>query len=483
MRACNVTLVGAAAQAALARLSVDAGQQTSTIRIKRFSALSSDRRALYLPKRDHHLLRVRPDRIDEVANGTNPDSIWLEHPERNAFVYGSLNTAEGLEHFERLLVETQACSERSMCWFIAMAEALFPYVRENCPARFITVHIGPSQSGKTTGAQRFTLLQGLGDVKGDWSVAALANMPDPGLLVLDNKEQANFKQDLVDYGLFLATGAERGRSTQDGQLRKAPSGRPVCVITTIEGVNKTEFRKRCIYVQYGVAGNRLRRGAIEQEITKRRDEICSALTKVLQRYLAIREQERETPHPIPEFDEHFAELCYLLWAYADVSAKPSGWADTIIADWARIIGEHEDEDDSELEEPIWTVLKSAGLYDLGSVKSILYQGQPGKLYETECGTLLGALKYLRRDHVSLPSTPKGLSNRLNSTSFHSFVYLTPERAPDLLRRSANRRPIGFFVPNDDVTIAEPPTAIPSSSELAEAVPHIAPYDDDDDNDG
>jgi len=81
------------------------------------------------------------------------------------------------------------------------------------------VLIGPTQQGKTSGVQRFTLLHGLGLVKGDYTVGALAGLGDIGLLVLDNKEQANFTQELIDFCLFLATGAERGRSQVDGRLR------------------------------------------------------------------------------------------------------------------------------------------------------------------------------------------------------------------------------------------------------------------------
>jgi hypothetical protein len=99
---------------------------------------------------------------------------------------------------------------------------------------------------------RFTYLHGLGDVLGDFSVAALANSGDIGLLVMDNREQQNFTQELIDFCLFLATGAERGRSYSDGTLRPRLNGRPVGVITTIEGVVKAELQARCVEVQYGV---------------------------------------------------------------------------------------------------------------------------------------------------------------------------------------------------------------------------------------
>jgi hypothetical protein len=104
------------------------------------------------------------------------------------------------------------------------------------------VHQESTQQGKTTGAKRFILLHGLGDVTGDGSVAALANEPDQGLLVLDNKEQTNFDKRLIDYCLFLSTGGTRKRSSSDGtSTRSTNTFRPVGVITTIEGVFKAEL--------------------------------------------------------------------------------------------------------------------------------------------------------------------------------------------------------------------------------------------------
>ena len=103
----------------------------------------------------------------------------------------------------------------------------------------------------------------------------------------------DFAQPFIDYLLFLATGAERGRSQADGQLRVGRT-RPVGVITTIEGIFKAELRKRCVDVQYGVPGPRLPRAPIEREIKERRHEIGSAMMAVLGRYLEIKDDRRET---------------------------------------------------------------------------------------------------------------------------------------------------------------------------------------------
>jgi hypothetical protein len=117
-------------------------------------------------------------------NGNNPDQVWVEHPMSDPPHYPPVSMdyqhfQSTLDEFERLMVQTQSCRTEAMRWLVAMHEGLFPYIRDAFPARFILVHIGPSQSGKTSGAQRFTLLQGLGPVTGDFSVAALGKCPIP----------------------------------------------------------------------------------------------------------------------------------------------------------------------------------------------------------------------------------------------------------------------------------------------------------------
>src|SRR5712692_7319427 len=300
MKACGVSTLDRAAQAAIQRIQVEAEKNSSLIRLRRFSALSQDGLSLYIPVRDDggNILKITADSITHVPNGDNEDSVWVEHPYQNAFTYSGDDPKEGLADFERLLVNTQACKVPEMKWLVAMHEGLFPFIREECPARFIMVHIGPSQqAGKTSGAQRFTLFHGLGEVKGDYTVAALANQGDIGLLVMDNKEQANFTRELIDFCRFLATGAERGRSNAEGGVR-VNSSRPVGVITSIEGAWKEELQNRCVEVEYLIKGKPTKRGPIEREILQLRDKMASAIVPVLQRYLQIKQENRPSPNPV-----------------------------------------------------------------------------------------------------------------------------------------------------------------------------------------
>lgn len=465
LETCNITLASSIARATVQRLRVEAANDAHKFTLQRFAALSRDATRLYVPLGGGDVLRITKDGVESHPNGETDDSLWVEHAMGEALKYELAEDPKvGLGHFERLLVETQACRVSAMSWFVAMHEGFFPFIRELCPARMLVVHRGSSQAGKTSGAQRFTLLHGLGDVKGDYSVAALSSLGDIGLLVLDNKEQANFPRELIDFCLFLSTGADRGRSYKDGGLRTSAS-RPVGVITSIEGVFKAELQNRCVNVEYDRNGSTaLRRGPIEREIQELRHLIGSAMMPVLRRYFEISAEGRTTPNPKPEYEEHFSALCNLLRAFGDVAGKPSGWAEEIIAAWDQTLRDEEPEDD-ELESLIAGVLDSAGSSGsngpldcagdpgpFGSIGEIVFHGQRGTLYRTEAARLLRHLHHLG-GRMQIPRNASGLSHRLKSSRFTAFQVLFPETAPEVpeMKRTRKGRPIGFFVPDDDVT--------------------------------
>lgn len=454
LEACKASSLSPAAHVAIQRLIVEAAKQASTVHMRRFSAMSHDGERLYVPVQGGGLLQITANQVTVVPNARNQDSIWVEHPRNEPLKYTTADPKDGLERFERLVVETQACRVPEMRWLVAINNTLYPYVRDLSPARFILIAIGKSQQGKTSGQQRFTLLHGLGEVMGDYTVAALGNLPDPGLLVIDNKEQANFTQPLIDFCLFLATGAQRGRSNSDGKIRVSGS-RPVAVITSIEGVFKDELRKRSVEVGYEVSdGQHARRWSIESEIQQHRHVIGSALMMVLQRYLTISKERRPTPNPIPQFEEHFTFLCDLLRAYGEVAGRPPEWAESIIGVWATTIQQQDaDENESELEQPLLRVLDEArnGAYEGDFAEMHLtYKGQHGSLLVAECAAVLTAIQRLQLRDRDLPRTANGLSRRLRSNTFKSFQVLDANIAPELpdLKRTARKRPIGFFVPDD-----------------------------------
>jgi hypothetical protein len=449
LQACNVSMHSQAARAAIQRVQVEAAKKAGQMQLRFFSALSRDSSRLYIPCAAGKLLLITADGITCAKNGENQDHFWVEHPNGGPLQHSSVDVATGLAHFERLLVETQACTLSAMRWLVAMHAGFFPYVRDSCPGRFLLELIGPAQSGKTSGAQRFTLLQGLGDVKGDFSPAALSALGDIGLLVLDNREQANFTQPLIDFCLFLATGAERGRAEVDGRLRTSRGGRPVAMITTIEGVVKAELQERCVEVQYGVSGQKLLRAPIEREISELRHEIQSAMIQVLARYFQFRGQRPVTVNPVPNFEEHFTTLCDLLRAFGEIAGKPPEWADEIIHVWnATILSADEQEDD--LEHPITRVINECvSTWPDTRLKEELftYEGLNGELYVTTARDLLTFLQKLNLRNLALPQNAQGLSRRLKSCRFSSLKFL-PTDTPGVagLKRTSGKKPIGFFRP-------------------------------------
>jgi hypothetical protein len=461
LEVCGVSTVLQPARIGIHRLIVQARKRASQIQSLRFSALSQDRSQIYIPISGGKLLQISANAIQLAPNGSNESRFWIRHPKDDPFQYAAVDPQTGLADFERLIVDTLSCKHPQMRWFVAMHAGLFPFVRDLCTARFILVHQGSTQQGKTTGAKRFILLHGLGDVTGDGSVAALSNEPDQGLLVLDNREQANFSQRLIEYCLFLSTGGTRKRSSSDGSSTRSTNiFRPVGVITTIEGVFKAELEMRCVEMEFAVNGQKIGREQIETEILERRHSMNSALVAVLQRFLSIKAEHRETPNPRPDFAGHFTTLCDLLRAFGCVAGKPTEWAEEMIRDWDRIIRRPDaDQEESELEYPIREILLGSDSFlpqdDIRRRDKVKIQGREGALYIVhQCAFLLKKLQEQPALRRSVPVTANGLSKRLSSERFCSLKVVKEMDAPEHkeLKRTASRRPIGFFIPNDEVTV-------------------------------
>jgi hypothetical protein len=170
---------------------------------------------------------------------------------------------------------------------------------------------------------------------------------------------------------------------------------------------------------------------------------------VLQRYLQIKGENRPTPNPIPQFEEHFTALCNLLWAFGDVAGKPEGWAESIMAAWDKVLGEC-DEPENELEQPMLEVFKRNRL---AGRKPVTLNNQHGTLHITTARELLTMLRALEQRDLQLPKNESGLSRRIKSGRFTSITVLDQDNAPDMpeLRRKGRLRPLGIFIADDEVT--------------------------------
>ena len=451
-----------------------------TFKLRKFSALSKDETQLYVPLMGSaKLLRVSADGITFPDNGTNADCYWVEHPnldpEAEPFDYKEADPKTGLATFERLIVGNLACRVPEMQWFVAMEECLFPYLREVCHDRVITHHEGPTGSGKTSGAELPCLLLGL-EPTGDTTAAVLNRIGDCGLLVMDNKEQANMKTGFTDFVLFLATPTLRARCSGDG-YRTSNRHRPVGVLTSIEGAYKAEAIDRLVEISFN-AHERDRatfdKRRVRAEIKRLRNVIVSALMVVLRRYFQIEQERRAIPVPkeLERFGENFIALVVLLFAYADVAGKPSGWADSIIDGWKRAIQSRE-RDGDEVEYHVTKFLRLNGDDALSEAtgnknldafivacKKVTYGHQTGSLTVTTCDQLLDWLKMQDRYNESMPKNSRGLGKRLRSVRSQAFQVLDEDSGLKELRRTKAQRFIGFFEPDDEQAATPKAAAVP-----------------------
>ena len=145
------------------------------------------------------------------------------------------------------------------------------------------------------------------------------------------------------------------------------------------------------------------------------------MAAVLQRFLSIRAQKRPTPNPFAgNYDAHFTALCDLLRAFEELTGKPGGWSDSIIAAWERNIGLRDvDSEDSEYEYHIRTILhENRG--DVTRLDDVRIRGEAGTLYVFQCGFLRAELAKLPGLLQTLPKNVHGFSNRLSTESFQSL---------------------------------------------------------------
>ncbi len=483
----------------MAKLVIDrlidwARSKAGQFKLRKFSAMSHDGKRLYVPLKDStKLLRVTTDGTVVVENGTNEDCLWIEHPEGEPLDFAATDLKAGLAEFEHLIVNSLACRVPEMRWFVAMVEALFPFVRDLFSARFITVHTGSAGSGKTTGAEFISRLHGLGEVKGDWTVPALDRLGDIGLLVMDNREQANMWQSYIDFLLFLATGAARGRCAGDG-VRKGNGHRPIGAITSIEGAYKAELQDRCVEVEYNaheLERAKFPQDAIRRAITQNRHRMLSALVPVLQQFLKINQEGRTAPVPesLARFSGNFTAVCNLLRAYAVIAEKPADWSEGIIEKWIETITieSHEAAGD-ELETLIQQFLRVLAQEPIPgtngtardpktyveSENSVQHKGQKGWLTVTTCEQLMEWFHTQDRHSKVIPKNTVGLGRRVRSLKSRTFKVLHENNAPELpqLKRKNSQRFIGFFEPDDETVkpAAAKPVAPPRPEPAAAVTP-------------
>ena len=445
----------------------------TTLKFRSFSAIEDGN--LFIPITNNRLLKISADGIEEIPNGSNQDGIYIEHPTGEPFNYqADADVQQGLRLFEELVVETQATENPSHKWLVGMRLGLFPYIRHLVGRRQITNIRGSSQHGKTTGTERFTRLHGLGELKGNVSVPYLQRCGDNGLLAIDNREQSTLDDQWIMYLLFLATGAEAGRATQSGGLIRW-TDRPLCVVTSIEGVARTELANRTLSIEYRLSETtkRLDEQRLIGQIEGNRNLILSALMKVFVLYFQQRNSVPSFKPFSPNFREDFDTNIGLLLAYAEATGREKSWAEFILHQWQAGQEQETEETSSELaplltymidsyesaREATYTTMQSA-MASSAFLNSTPYEfnGIPGTLYITQPQKLLTPLRKMAASahQNSLPLNTQGLVARLHELKAEDgLLLLTEQDEPHKLKRLNNGRRIGLFKVSDSEPTATP----------------------------
>jgi hypothetical protein len=515
--ACGITTRSQVAGVAIQHLDILAHKQASKMVMRGFSTmyegsgawggfLSTNPSRVYVPVTEPgKILQITPSEISLVPNGKNQDQVWLEHPESNPFTWTKpVDLAEvraALGEFERLLVYSQSCKPE-LAWFVAMAEGVFPLVRDITITRFIVLHRGAHGHGKTFPAKQAMVLHGFdieNGIKFDASAAALGNKSEQGILVVDNKEAKDFTQDLINFLLRMATGGARERSDQDRKVHSS-APRPVTVVTSIEGVPTPELNDRCLEVKYVLSDDtpRLDDRKYHKEMADARDRIMCAMVCVIEDYLWIRTDPGiakwvESFTPIDRFKGHFWEVCYLLIAYARIMKHTrvhgvyeyqlaDEWAMEQIRVWDREIrrarGGTADSADgatgttnakqvSSYEDPILHIIQTKKC-EMKLFEDFEYpkgSGKRGTCYAFITSALHGALNRERQlFNLEIPPEVRQFGSRIRAEHFQRFRLL--DQSDGVPGSSLGQR-IGVWIPKPDGP-AEPPEPVVSAQPAPEA---------------
>lgn len=385
LEVCDLSRSQPIARLVIDRLGYEARKAASKLRLRKFSAMSSDGKRLYWPLADpKQLLRVTAEAREIVANGTNDDHLWLEIPIGDALdvegdgvglLYTEGDPKDGLAEFERLIVGNQACAVPEMQWFVAMQEALYPGVRDLNSVRMLVRHSGAQTSGKTSGAQMIATMHGLQFLLNVSEAYLRRTIRDCGLAVIDNLEEEDQTRNMQRHQIASATGGRAGRCGA-----ASDKYRPVEVYCSITGSSKPEIESRYVVVEYHLEDDQplLNMDAVLREIRQKRHVMLSALMQVYQRFLKINQAQR--PIAVPReirAPGNFTAIALLLHAYADVAQKPSGWADAIIEVWGKTVAAEK----AEIEGDEYTALIEMFVNEVNNVDGKDVDHVDGLLYE------------------------------------------------------------------------------------------------------
>jgi DNA primase len=253
---------------------------------------------LNLNSQNNTIIKITAQDITEIQNGLNPDNVLLKSSSKiKPFTYQPEAEIEEAVSLIRELLFDNLSTDRELkflliCWFISCFLSDFsPHVSPLLKAE------GETASGKTTAARLLEYFLYGEEHLGEISVAgAYADASQNPLLVIDNLENQDIKNEMMKFLLLVATRGskvKRKGGTESDVTQETPKA--LVMVTAIEPFIKSELINRTFAVQFSKHFHNP--SFIDDEVTrqllKNRDVMLSGILKLIQKDILPNLDERK----------------------------------------------------------------------------------------------------------------------------------------------------------------------------------------------
>jgi len=231
------------------------------------------------------LLKVSPEAIEVIKNGSNMDGIYLREAANMSGVNydDDISIKETMKDLETLIFNNLACNQSYKYYLICFLINTFFVNFIN--AKGLLKLSGNAGSGKTTAARLITCLIfkkdmiSTGTVASSYTEAAISP-----LLCMDNLERDGLNRAVLELLLFVATGVTRRKRDKNSQTGNVYEKVNTQVIwTAIEPPEKEELIQRTIDIYFG--REYWKEDFSETEtmelIKEKRDQLLSGIVKLI----------------------------------------------------------------------------------------------------------------------------------------------------------------------------------------------------------
>ncbi len=243
---------------------------------------------LNLNSPNNGIIRITTKGIEEIQNGLNPDNVLLKSSSKiKPFSYiPETEIEESISLIKELLFENLSCDRDLkfllICWLISSFLSDFsPHISPLLKAE------GETASGKTTAARLIEYILYGDEHLGEISVAgAYADASQNPLLVIDNLENQDIKNEMMKFLLLVATRGskvKRKGGTESDVTEESPKA--LVMVTAIEPFVKSELINRTLAVQFlkEYHNPSFIDDEVTKEILKKRNIILSGILKFIQK--------------------------------------------------------------------------------------------------------------------------------------------------------------------------------------------------------